>query len=1279
MEQQEPTDSTELQPGATRQDTTAVSVDQGQRSEEKHAELPAELTPQKVYPPIDTVQNGDLTEGDMSAFISAAVDHAGIVGHNVEGYNQFLDEGIPNITTQMFDIDSQVKDTRIQTAMDKQRESIRIQFRFTSARVGHPIHATYPIGEIEDLYPNKARIAGLTYSAPLTLTATVKLMAKYASGREDTKTAEIPSFQVSNNIPVMLRSNRCHTYRVSRAALKELQEDPNEPGGYFIAGGQEYVVELLENIRFNGLHVHRRMVPNEIVRGEFISQPGGAFENSSQLIVRLMTNGSLTVEINSTKLSKVRIPFYLLYRLFGMTSDREIVKTVVFDLDDRSPVIHHMLEVLEKALRYRDDKDRFAPLRDELDRERIVQVMAERLTKFVTNPTAYKADDHAVQYLNTNLLRMLDRILLPHMGTTRGSRTRKLRYLGWMIHNTFLVKMDLVPPTDRDSFRNKRVHGAGTSIAKAFKTHFNKSVIGPILRSIKRLVKNQPFEEIRASSIIDAFRSPLASSDLNMVMQRAITAGNRVINTRGAAGGKLNRLASSALERKSYLNMIASLRTITTHSASAASKQTERADMMRRVHPSLTGLVCVARSADTGEKVGLSKELAITASVCPAGDVFPLKSKLYEDPEIIALDRLKSESILRDHLATVMVNGELIGCCINPASLVTRYRRLRREGQVVDPRTTIVWTPSPTVDVVEFLMDVGRLARPLLVVDSNVEEYDAAQREAFRSANASHQIQFVQNIRLTRDHVKGILQGQITMGDLIREGVAEYITAEEQENCLVAESLSVLRESSHDVTMQYTHCDIEEAIFGISALVSPLGNHTQPARVTYQTNQGRQTGGWHCFSAPFRADKNRFFQFYNEVPLVKTIASRWVYPNGMNAFVAYAIYGGDNQEDSAIMSRASVDRGLFSGSFYRFEKAELEKGERFQNPDILTTKNLKPRASYDKLVNGFVPVGTVVRKGDVLIGRVGQIQRRAGVQDKDSHLQFIDRSVVYRLSDPAVVDAVWTPRGEKGDTFGLVKLRYERPLGVGDKMSSRSGNKSIAAVLFPQSDMPFTESGMRPDIIINPHAIPTRMTIGQKIETLLSKLCARKGITTDGTSFRTISLPDVVAELQEHGFRFNGRERMYNGQTGEPFDAAIFFGPTYHQRLQKFVLDDEYAVASSGPTDAVTGQPLDGKNASGGLRIGEMEAWVLESHGALMSLHEKFFEDSDKRPLYICRTCCNVAVYNEREGIYNCKACGPSADIAVCDSSKSATVFLQELMAANTKLRFGLRPRAFEA
>ena len=678
--------------------------------------IPDDLRPREERPSIAEVDNKALTEDDMMQFIVAAVNDVGLAGHNINAFNGLIDEGIPQILTELFHVTNVMKDHREQTEMDRKRESVKIDIRFYDVKIGYPFYSTYPIGQMMPLYPHESRLTDRTYAAPLSLAMEVNLTAYYTDRREETKRAEIPPFQVAN-IPIMVGSNRCHTWNLTQKARKSLKEDPNEPGGYFLAKGGEWVVDWLENISFNKLHVHARMTNYERVRGEFISQPNGVYENSSQVIVRYMVNGAITVEINSTKFSQTKIPFFFIFRILGMTADSDILEQIVYDPASDSPVVRQMVDIIDRALRHEDVI--YATVQHELDREKLIEFMAVRLSKFVTNSTAYKSSEDAIKYLNENLLGILDRVLLPHMGRESSVRGLKLRFLGMLIHKTLLVDMGILEPTDRDSYGNKRAHGAAVSIAKALKTHFSNSVTTRVLRGLKRELRNTAFEELGILNIIDAAKNALTTSDLSRTMEQAITSGNKTI----VVGSQtfINRVSSQALERKNFVNFYSTLRTVSTSNALNASKQTTRADMMRRVHPSYTGYICIAKSADTGEMVGMKKELAITASVCSAaGEAHSLIMNLQRDPTITPVSMIRTPDLLRENLA--WCSSTALGRVLRSAhELVDRYRA-SAGGRVVDPRRR---SPEPRHRRHRLPSGRGRLTRPLLI-DDNQDEYDRA-------------------------------------------------------------------------------------------------------------------------------------------------------------------------------------------------------------------------------------------------------------------------------------------------------------------------------------------------------------------------------------------------------------------------------------------------------------------------------------------------------------------------------------------------------------------------
>lgn len=1356
------------------------------------------LVPSKDYGLIDSVKNDDLSHDDMHTYLCAIMDEQGLVLHNIEGFNQFIEHGLSEILQHLFKIERLFPNQR-KSEEDSKVKSIRLNIDFFDIYVGMPRHVEHS-GDTVDLYPNKARLTGIPYSAPMYMNGTVTITAIMSDDTEESISANLKEFSPCN-IPMMTGSSHCHTSGLTRRALKHLKEDPREAGGVFIFKKQEYIIDHSESSKYNEVGTHF-IDKAELVRSDFISQPPNEmFGNSSQIKVSYMASGLITVEINSVKFSNAKIPFYLVYHLLGMTSGKDIVKTIIFDLDDNSIVNQRILQILDIAFEQTNEK--FASLQYESDRESLIKGMGEKMVKYITS-TNFKKD--AETYVNQDLLQNMDNVFLPHMGKSEADRIRKLRFLGIIIRKTLLVHLRVMDPTDRDSYSNKRLHGPGICFPKLFKTLFNSMIILPAINLYRKEFKNTSWSQIKGNParIREIFQTVLNTADLTRGLEQGITSNNKTIMNRKRA--LTNRVSSKILERKNDLNVKCSLRSISTHGISNASKQTERADKIRRVHPSQVGYTDPTHSADSGENVGLKRNMSPTATITSAGNSLNLKLKMLQDPEVILFDDVASEDIQRQRMSFVYVNGEIIGCCREPWKLVDKYRRLRREGKVVDRFTTISW--DERINEVKFWLDAGRLTRPLLIVDHNLATYEKALHEG-------KEIPFVQNIRLTKDHVTKIKQGKLYFENLVEQGIVEYISPEECENCLIAPSLQVLREHKHDITTRYTHCDIEVAILGLASLVAPFANHTQPARITYETNQSRQTAGIYSLAYPFRADKNRALQHYNEMPLIKTLTNRFTTPNGSNVVVAY-ISNGSNQEDSSDFCQASADRGLYRVSYYKNESIELEQEEDFITPDPATTKNMKVNGNYKKLVDGVVPVGTKVVKGDILIGCVAKNNKQRGQQKANDPYEYVDRSLMYKSDEAAVVSMVVQDRNAAHEKFITVVLRYERPIMPGDKTcltpdhevlttegwvsidkitlkhrvatlgddnileyhhpielfehdidedlyhvqgqyvdlmvtnnhkmyvkdvdtyklieaesifgrklayksidtedilpeieewvaykgkvycfdvpnhvfyvrrndkavwtgnSSRSGNKNIVAQLRPQSDMPYLENGMTPDIILNPHSIPSRMTVGQLLETSLSKICARKGSIIDATAFREVRQDNITKLLLEYGFRYTGKERMFNGETGEWFESDIFVGEVYIQRLQKFVLDNGYAVSRNCPTDAKTGQPLGGKAHGGGLRIGEMEDLTLNTHGACMTTYEKWSMDSDGFKMHVCRRCGYDAVFNEKESIYKCNTCKDYADISMVETTKSSVVFRQELAASNIKMKLGLKPRAFE-
>lgn len=834
--------------------------------EKKEKEIPPE--------PIGDI-DPEITTTDMMSLIYAEIQRKRIAGHHIDSMNSFNKIGIKQIATKVFKVTGRQKNQRDKTDEDKEIADITYEVEFTDINLTPPTTVKYKSGAPQMLTPNMARIKNLTYSAQMYIDAKITATAIYKNGTTKTRNAEFKNHRIAS-IPCLVGTELCNTYNCSKSTLKSIEEDPLNPGGFLIIKGFEWTVDNLENVTNNTFHVFKNMYMNEIVRGMFLSKPGDAFENSYQVILRYLNNGAITVEITTNKFDKFEIPYYLIFRALGMTRDRDIVNHIVYGVDNDDPVTKTMLEILEKAFEVDDAK--FGAIRKSTNPTEIIQYIATKITENA-NTAAAKKDDNIAKYLNNNILNIIDRYIFPHIGTEIEHRIKKLRFFGHLINKLLCVYMEVLEPTDRDSYKNKRVFAAGTSMAKTFKTDFNFAIVQEVKKHLAKDFKTTPFSQVQ---LAESVKAAINSDDLERMLTQAVTTGNKTITVR--RNEITNRISSQTLYHKNDLNVKSTLNTINTPNTTA-SKQNERADEMRRVHPTYLGYIDISQSADTGEKVGMTKQMACTASVCGASSSYILKRILQDDPDIMRLDDVLPEQITAEKLAKIFVNGEWVGCCRKSHEIVRKYRIKRRHEQI-HYLTTVVW--EPLIREVYFWTDVGRLMRPLVIVYNNIEQYIDNWRNGDRS------VKFKQWIKLTKDHIRGLQSGKLNMDDLRRERVIEYISPEEQENALLADNIDKLREYQYDLRRMYTHCDIDQAIFGVVTLAAPMANHSNAVRNTMYTNHRKQSAGWFALNYPYRIDKNATLQHYCERPLISVFSDSLTYPNGQNTIVALALHGGLN-------------------------------------------------------------------------------------------------------------------------------------------------------------------------------------------------------------------------------------------------------------------------------------------------------------------------------------------------------------------------------------------------
>jgi DNA-directed RNA polymerase beta subunit len=1508
----------------------------------------------KIYPAEKPMKiDESLLLGDMKTVIISEMEKKKIAGHHIESMNSFNKIGIKQIMTKVFVLEGRIKNERDKTDEDKEISEITYKVDFTDVNLHQPSTVRYKSGKPQLLTPNLARTKNLTYSCQMFIDATITATAFFKNGTTKTRTAEIKNHRVAS-IPCAVGTELCNTFNSTKESLKSIEEDPLNPGGYFIIKGVEWTVDNLENITNNTFHVHKNMFMNEIVRGVFLSKPGDAFENSYQVILRLLNTGMITIEITTNKFDKFEIPFYLIFMALGMTSEYDIIDHIVYGVENEDRNTKTMHEILKKSFAVKS-KD-FGPIQKSTDSTEIIQFIAQRIIDGAKEKSI-KKDDNVIKYLNNNILNIIDRFIFPHIGTEIEHRISKLRFFGHLINRLLSIDMGISHTTDRDSYKNKRITASGTSSAKTLKTVINFVIIQEIKKQFAKDFKSTPFSNVQ---LAESVKSAINSDDLERMLIQSITTGNKTITIK--RNEITNRISSQILNHKNDMNIKSILNTVNTPNTTS-SKQNERADIMRRVQSSYVGFIDPSQSPDSGEKVGMAKQMCITASICGASSSYVLKKILYDDPNLLKLDDVSPSQISKDKLSKVFVNGDWIGCCERSDLLVKYYRQKRRYGDI-HHLTTIIW--EPLFRECYFWTDVGRMMRPLMIVYSNIKEYNE------NYINGDRTMKFHQWIKFTKQHKIDLESKKITIDDLVKERVIEYVSPGEQENLLLAYNINKLKEHEFDLLNQFTHCDIDQAIFGIVTLTGPHANLSNAVRNTMYSNHRRQSAGWYALNFPFRIDKNVTFQHYCEMPLVTTLSDSISYPNGQNAIIALALHGGMNQEDSIEVNKSSVDCGMFNASFYNYEKVELDKNEKFGNSDYARTIDIKKDAIYEHIgKNGLIKEGTLAKKGDVLIVKTANLPK-----SKENY-SFADKSIVYNRDESIYIDRAIIVRNDEDAEIAKVKFRSNRPLGVGDKLclapdhsvltkegwkpvaevtiddfiatnnngmisyrkptklynydhdgemykinskyikglvtpnhrmfvringnwvlqyakdiigrkviytshgmyknhiledyhagqiydmddfltlfglfvvkgkllnnmiiienisrneskilndlvtrmnliskrclnsvsidnayiydklayyngrfpdfiweldlsqalivfrsifqdsrlicmenphdssnyiftpinhhysesivrlgfhvgirctimnnniiihenctpivnfhekedmivnwqgkvyclevpnhifltkykntyywtgnSSKCGNKGIVSVVVPRADMPYCENGEVPDVIVSALSVTTRMAVGQIAESVEGILAAFRGSHIDATAFLNFDIDQIKDELVKYGIEYGGHKRMYNGKTGDWIDTLIFSGPTTYQRLQKFVIDERYAIRA-GPTSALTRQPLDGKNNDGGLRLGEMEKDVIASHGTMRQFHSKFYDDSDGITVPICRICGNRAITNEKYGIYKCKYCGDKADIANVFSSWASNLFINEVSAMNIKMIFELSPYTY--
>lgn len=802
----------------------------------------------------------------------------------------------------------------------------------------------------------------------------------------------------------------------------------------------------------------------------------------------------------------------------------------------------------------------------------------------------------------------IDSYLLPHIGQKKEDRMNKAITICKLIKQFLIAKENPELRTDKDHYSNKRVRLSGDLLANLFKVNLG-ILIRDIQYSIQKSSKRKKFFSLKVIA-----KSTLFSHRIESAIATGSWTGERTGVTQN-------------MDKTNYLAMISQLQRV----ASMLPSDQENFPA-RTLHPTHYGRFCPIETPE-GTEIGLRKNLAILSKISTRVELD--QEKFMKDLESIGMEREGFEG------SDVFFNGRFIGNVKDKNDFVKKIKEKRRTAQLPIQMSV---RNDPRFDYVLISTEPGRVLRPLIIVDNG-------------------------NPRLKNEHKLQIESGEMKWRDLLNTGIIEYLDAAEEENALV----SLYEE---ELTQNHTHLEIDSMdMLGVVTSLVPYGNHDQSSRLNRGSKTQKQSLGLYAANYLCRLDTDVSILQYPQRPLVRSFVYDTLntYPAGQNLVVAVMTYEGYNMEDALVLNKGSVQRGVGRSFYFRpYSAIEMNYAGGLKDEIAIPEKDAsgyKTEASYKYLEgDGIVYPEAEIGEGEVMIGKMSppkflSEQREISVKTKK------ESSVTMRQEEKGVVDGVFITEDSEGNKIIQVRTRDQRIPELGDKFATSHGQKGVVGMIVPQEDVPFTSRGVRPDVIFNPHGLPSRMTVGYLLELLAGKVGSLKGETIDGTCFSGTGKKELEENLKDLGFRFDGKETMYNGVTGKRMTVKIFVGNLYYQKL-KYMVGNKMHGRASGKVALLTRQPIEGRSRGGALRLGEMEQEALVAHGASLLLKERY--DSDKVVLPICTKCGSIGIDDNISNKLSCPMCG-SEDVEPVEMSYAFKLLLEELQGLHIHTSFGLK------
>jgi len=583
-------------------------------------------------------------------------------------------------------------------------------------------------------------------------------------------------------------------------------------------------------------------------------------------------------------------------------------------------------------------------------------------------------------------------------------------------------------------------------------------------------------------------------------------------------------------------------------------------------------------------------------------------------------------------MTDIFYNGKFVGEAENPRDFIEKIKDKRR-GSQLPQEMGIRYDESN--DQIFITTETGRVIRPLLVVKNG-------------------------ELLLKDEHLDMLKEGKLAFQDLVKQGLLEYLDAAEEENALIALK-------KEDITSEHTHLEVDSvAMLGLITSLVPFGNHDQSSRLNRGSKTQKQALGLYSASFPIRLDTDVSILHYPQKPLVRSFVYDTVpfYPAGQNLVVAIMPYQGYNVEDAVILNKGSVDRGISRSTYFRpYSGTELHYAGGLSDEITVPSKDVggyRTEKSYRFLEeDGIVYPEAKLNGGDIVIGRTSPPKFLSEMEEMAIAKARKENSIMVRQEESATIDGVFITRDSEGNKVVQARARDLRIPEYGDKFSTPHGQKGVVGLIAPEDELPFTSSGIKPDLIFNPHSIPSRMTVGYLIELIAGKIGALSGKTMDGTSFQKRSVSDFEDQLKDLGFRADGKETFYDGITGKRVEAKIYVGNMYYLKL-KYMVANKLHARGIGKVTLLTRQPVEGRSKGGALRLGEMEKDAIIGHGASLLLKERY--DSDKVTIHICEKCGALAIIDKLRKKEFCPVCN-GTQVQPIEISYAFKLFMEELMA----------------